>query len=92
MFFFGDKNQAIYSFCSADPQSFDVLKSLPNTKSLPLSISYRCAKNIVRFAQNIVETIEHNEANVNEGEIKYNVQLEEKLKIMIWYYVEIMLL
>ena len=77
MFFFGDKNQAIYSFCSADPQSFDVLKSLPNTKSLPLSISYRCAKNIVRFAQNIVETIEHNEANVNEGEIKYNVQLEE---------------
>ena len=77
MFFFGDKNQAIYSFCSADPQSFDVLKSLPNTKSLPLSISYRCAKNIVRFAQNIVETIEHNEANINEGEIKYNVQLEE---------------
>lgn len=77
MFFFGDKNQAIYSFASADPQSFDVLKSLPNTKSLPLSISYRCAKNIVRFAQNIVETIEHNEANVNEGEIKYNVQLEE---------------
>ena len=77
MFFFGDKNQAIYSFCSADPQSFDVLKSLPNTKSLPLSISYRCAKNIVRFAQNVVETIEHNEANLNEGEIKYNVQLEE---------------
>ena len=77
MFFFGDKNQAIYSFASADPKSFDVLKSLPNTRSLPLSISYRCAKNIVRFAQNIVETIEHNEANSNEGEIKYNVQLEE---------------
>lgn len=77
MFLFGDKNQSIYSFASADPQSFDVLKSLPNTKSLPLSISYRCAKNIVRFAQNVVETIEHNEANINEGEIKYNVQLEE---------------
>lgn len=77
MFCFGDKNQAIYSFCSADPESFDTLKSLPNTKSLPLSISYRCAKNIVRFAQNIVQTIEHNEANTNEGEVKYNVSLEE---------------
>lgn len=77
MFCFGDKNQAIYGFSSADPESFDTLKSLPNTKSLPLSISYRCAKNIVRFAQNIVETIEHNEANNNEGEVKYNVSLED---------------
>ena len=77
MFLFGDKNQTIYAFCSADPQSFDILKSLPNTSTLPLSISYRCAKNIVRFAQNVVSTIEHNEANKNDGEVKYNVELEE---------------
>lgn len=77
MFLFGDKNQTIYAFCSADPQSFDILKSLPNTSSLPLSISYRCSKNIVRFAQNVVSTIEHNEANKSEGEIKYNVELDE---------------
>lgn len=77
MFLFGDKNQTIYAFCSADPQSFDILKSLPNTSTLPLSISYRCAKNIVRFAQNVVSTIEHNEANKNDGEVKYNVELED---------------
>lgn len=77
MFSLGDKNQCIYSFASADPESFDKLKSLPNTISLPLSISYRCPKNIVRFANNLVPTIEHNEANTNEGEIKYNVNLDE---------------
>lgn len=77
MFMLGDKNQCLYSFASADPESFDVLKSLPNTISLPLSISYRCPKNIVRFANNLVSTIEHNENNPNEGEIKYNVDLSE---------------
>lgn len=77
MFLFGDKNQCLYAFASASPESFDKFKALPNTTSLPLSISYRCAKNIVRFAQNIVSTIEHNEANSNEGEIKFNVSLEE---------------
>lgn len=77
MFFLGDKNQCLYSFVSADPESFDVLKSLPNTISLPLSISYRCPKNIVKFAQNIVPSIEHNENNLNYGEIKYNVDLSE---------------
>lgn len=76
-FFLGDKNQCLYSFASADPESFDVLKSLPNTISLPLSISYRCPKNIVKFAQNIVPSIEHNESNLNCGEIKYNVDLSE---------------
>jgi len=77
MFMLGDKNQCLYSFASADPESFDVLKSLPNTISLPLSISYRCPKNIVKFAQNIVPSIEHNENNLNCGEIKYNVDLSE---------------
>ena len=36
-----------------------------------------CPKNIVRFANNLVSTIEHNENNPNEGEIKYNVDLSE---------------
>lgn len=70
-------HNCLYSFASADPESFDVLKSLPNTISLPLSISYRCPKNIVKFAQNIVPSIEHNENNLNCGEIKYNVDLSE---------------
>ena len=76
MLFFGDSEQALYSFASSDPESFKMLKELPNTTSLPLSISYRCAKNIVDFAQKIVPTIEANNDG-REGEVKYNVSLDE---------------
>ena len=76
MLFFGDSEQSLYSFASSDPESFKRLKELPNTISLPLSISYRCAKNIVDFAQKIVPTIEANNDG-REGEIKYDVGLDE---------------
>lgn len=73
----GDKNQALYSFAGADPKSFETLKSLPNTTCMPLSISYRCPKNIVKLANKYVPQIEANPDNEIEGEIKYNVQLDE---------------
>ena len=76
MLFFGDSEQSLYSFASSDPESFKRLKELPNTKSLPLSISYRCAKNIVEFAKKIVPTIEANNDG-REGEVKYDVGLDE---------------
>lgn len=76
MLFFGDSNQCVYMFNSSDPESFNALKDLPNTTSLPLSISYRCAKRIVDFAKEIVPSIEEN-GDGREGEIKYDVQLEE---------------
>lgn len=72
----GDSEQSLYAFSSADPESFKTLKQLPNTTSLPLSISYRCANKIVDFASKIVPTIEPNNDG-REGEIKYNVQLDE---------------
>lgn len=75
--FVGDENQSIYGFASADKESFRKLKELPNTKTLPLRISYRCAKNIVRFAQNYVPTIEANDADDRMGEIRYDVALNE---------------
>lgn len=77
MFSFGDSNQCLYSFASASPDSFDKLKSIPNTKVLPLSISYRCPKNIVNFAKTLVPSIEHNEKNEIDGEIKYNSNIED---------------
>ena len=63
--FFGDENQSIYNFAGADIESFRKLKRLPNTTSLPLSISYRCPEAIVKFAQIYVPTIEAN----NDGRI-----------------------
>ena len=72
----GDQNQMLYAFSGADPQSFNTLKSLPNTKCLPLSISYRCGKNIVDFAQKIVPSIEAS-PNALEGKIVKNVCLDD---------------
>lgn len=60
MIIVGDEKQSIYKFSGADIDSFNTFKSIPNTISLPLSISYRCADNIVAYAQQIVPTIEKN--------------------------------
>ena len=71
----GDSQQCLYSFAGSDPESFNALKSMPNTKCLPLSISYRCGKNIVDFAKKLVPTIEAADDAV-EGEIIRNVALD----------------
>jgi DNA helicase-2/ATP-dependent DNA helicase PcrA len=51
--FCGDSNQCIYSFIGSDLQTFDYLKSRSNTVNLPLSMSYRCSKAVVRLAQRV---------------------------------------
>ena len=79
MFMFGDKDQTIYTFMSSDFYSFEKLKNLPNTICMPLSISYRCPKNIVDFAKKIVPTIEHNENNPIEGLVIDNVDIDVEL-------------
>lgn len=74
--FAGDQNQAIYAFSSASPESFNYLKSLPNTISLPLPISYRCAKNIVNFAKQYSSSIECNDDG-REGVVSFDTSLED---------------
>lgn len=65
----GDKYQSIYSFLGADIKAFDKFSSLPNTIQLPLSISYRCPKIIIKEANKIYNNILENPLNEN-GEIK----------------------
>lgn len=72
----GDRNQMLYGFSGADPESFDALCSIPNTKILPLSISYRCGKNIVKFAQTVVPSIEEDENNI-DGQVINNVKFDD---------------
>lgn len=74
--FCGDRNQCIYSFASASPDTFNDLISMPNTTSLPLSISYRCGKKIVEYAQHIVPNIEPNPSN-QDGQIIEQVALQD---------------
>lgn len=54
----GDEAQAIYGFRGADSDSLrNIIKEF-NAVELPLSISYRCPQNVVRFAQRVVPHIE----------------------------------
>lgn len=65
----GDNYQCIYSFLGADPGSFDAFTKINNTIELPLSISYRCGKNIVKAAQKICPTMEYHKDSV-DGEVR----------------------
>lgn len=50
----GDFSQAIYGFAGSSEDAFEFMKSYPNTTVFDLPISYRCARNITKFANNIV--------------------------------------
>lgn len=49
----GDEKQTIYVFLGGDKDNFSLLQRLPNTVTLPLSITYRCAKRIVEEAHKV---------------------------------------
>jgi DNA helicase-2/ATP-dependent DNA helicase PcrA len=57
-YFVGDRNQAIYHFAGASSDSMDKIQMELNATPLPLSICYRCAKAIVRRAQQVFPGIE----------------------------------
>lgn len=57
----GDPKQAIYAFRGADSDSLNNIAKTFNCINLPLSISYRCPKAVVREAQRIVPYIEPSE-------------------------------
>ena len=72
----GDSNQCIYGFSGSDPDSFRAIQSIPNTVSMPLSISYRCPESVVKFAQNLVPSIEAKQG-AEEGVILDCVSIDD---------------
>jgi superfamily I DNA/RNA helicase len=64
----GDDRQAIYGFRGADSGSLDRLKKVLSAQELRLSISFRCAKSIVRKARELVPDIEALE-HADEGKV-----------------------
>jgi DNA helicase II / ATP-dependent DNA helicase PcrA len=53
----GDYFQGIYGFTAADEKSFEWFEKFKNTKVLPLSVSFRCSKAVIRKANEIVPDI-----------------------------------
>lgn len=66
----GDDKQAIYAFRGADVEALDRLKRELDADVLPLNVTYRCGKAIVREAQRFVPDFEAGEQNP-EGVVDY---------------------
>ena len=71
----GDAKQCINGFCGSDIESFKTLTELAQHE-LPLSVCYRCGKNIVNEAKKIVPYIEPFDAQI-AGEIVHTTNLKD---------------
>lgn len=71
----GDNKQSIYGFAGADVTSFNKIKEIENTVSLPLSVSYRCPKQIIDTIKHLNPLIRHNEGN-EDGVIVENFKVD----------------
>lgn len=65
----GDRNQSIYGFTGAYPESFDLFKTRPNVVELPLDICYRCPADVIKSANyvyNVMTGFKKNPGAVTE--------------------------
>lgn len=76
----GDPHQAIYGFRGADSQALNNIAKTFNATRLPLSISYRCAKAIVKEAQRFVSHIKANPSSP-EGKVERIGEYIKKLNM-----------
>jgi hypothetical protein len=72
-----DPCQSIYGFAGANADAYEYLTARPNTRTLTLPISYRCAKSIVRKAQEVNNVIMPWDESP-EGETRYGQLAEVK--------------
>jgi DNA helicase-2/ATP-dependent DNA helicase PcrA len=77
----GDTNQAIYGFRGADSNAIQNIIDRCQSKILPLSVTYRCAKAIVELANQLVPDLEAGPEN-GEGNVDYIAenQIEKLIK------------
>lgn len=71
-----DDLQSINQFAGASEDAYNFLKNYPNTTLFELPISYRCAKNIIKLANNIVPDIIARD-NAPEGLVMDNCHIRD---------------
>lgn len=74
----GDSRQSIYGFRGADSQSMENIRKEFNADVLPLSICYRCSKEVVREARRIVPQIEYHD-DAPDGSVTHSLPAGVKL-------------
>jgi hypothetical protein len=79
LFSFGDPAQMIYKFNGVTNKTLEWFEKFPNTKVLTLTTSFRCAKNIIKKAQELVPDIKAMD-DAPDGIVRYdgNVLIEAK--------------
>lgn len=65
----GDPKQAIYGFTGADSNSLDLIKGVLNSIELPLTVTYRCPKAVVREANRLVPDLQA-DSSAPEGAVR----------------------
>jgi DNA helicase II / ATP-dependent DNA helicase PcrA len=71
----GDPNQAIYAFAGAMSDSYTRLSQQFSCIELPLTVSFRCSKNVIAYAQNYVPEIEA-APDACEGDVIHHSSIE----------------
>lgn len=66
----GDRRQAIYGFTGASHDAMDLIKKEFACAEFPLSVSYRCGRKIVEYAQRLVPHLEA-APNAVEGAVTF---------------------
>jgi len=70
--FIGDRKQAIYAFAGSDSRSMEnIITLLDDVRILPLTVNFRCDKNIIREAQKLVPDIKYLESK-EEGVVTHS--------------------
>jgi len=65
----GDDRQAIYGFTGADADAMDRIKQELGSSELPLNVTYRCPKQVVKEAQRYVPDI-HADESAPQGRVE----------------------
>lgn len=58
LIYLGDEHQAIYGFSGADAQAMNLIREKVDASLLPLTVSWRCAQEIIKTAQTWVPDIQ----------------------------------
>lgn len=82
----GDDRQAIYGFTGADAESLNRIQKELNSKVLPLTVTYRCPKNIVKEANSLVADLTAHES-AQEGNVR-KIPFYSQDPVRIWYQTE----
>lgn len=87
VFAVGDNMQAIYGFTGADADALDLIAAATGAEHLPLTVTYRCPKSVVREANALVPDLVAHENN-SEGIVRRLALMddqEDSDNVKPWY-------